>query len=111
MDFVFDQMRELQHVGIANGDRLVEWLTRSTVEQLNLARFRQTSASQKLLDIFFRSSVKHRRGNLDAQRLGCPAQMCLHNLPNIHAVRYTQWVQDDIHRCLTELLKKISRSF
>src|SRR6266851_1916073 len=54
MHFVFDQVRQLQHVCVANCDWLIKRLTRATVEQLNLARLGQTGAAQEVWHILDR---------------------------------------------------------
>src|SRR6266699_3623163 len=70
MHFVFDQVCQLQHIRVANRDRLIKRLASATVEQLHLACLGQTSA----------------------------AQVSFHDLPDVHAVWHTEWVQNDVDR-------------
>src|SRR5229473_3119245 len=98
MHFVFDQVRQLQHVGVANRDRLIKGLARATVEQLDLARLRQTGAAQVSFDILFRGAVEDRGSDLHPQCSSGPAQVCFHDLPDVHAVRHTERVQNDVDR-------------
>src|SRR5260370_2254377 len=95
MDLVFNQVRQLQHIGIANGNRLVEWFSRSPVEELYLTRLWQAGTAQVPLDIFFGSAIKHRRGDLNAQFMSSPAEVGFHNLSDLHTKRHTLWVQYD----------------
>src|SRR5438876_6524697 len=97
MDFIFDKVRQLQHIGVANGNRMIEWLARSSIEELYLARLWQVGTTQVLFDVFFCSSIKDWCSNLNAQRVSSPAQVGFHYLPDIHTVRHTQWIQDDIY--------------
>ena len=46
MHFVFHQVSELQHIGIADGDGLIERLTCAPIEELHFAAIGQASAAQ-----------------------------------------------------------------
>src|SRR5579883_1275038 len=78
---------------------MVEWLAGTPVIKLHFSGFRQIGPAQELLDILLGRSVEYRRGNLHPQHAGRPAQMCLHDLPDNHAVRHAQRIEDDINRC------------
>src|SRR5579859_5852284 len=97
MHFVFHEVRQFQHIGIANGNGMIKWLARSSIVELYFPALWQASAAQHLFDIFFGRSIKDRGGDLKAKHIGCPAQMRLHDLSDIHAVRHAQRIQDDIH--------------
>ena len=99
MDFVLDKVRQLQHIGVANSDRMIEWLASSSIEQLYLACIWQIGTTQVFFDVFFCSSIKDWCSNLNAQRVSGPAQVRFHDLPDIHTVWHTQRVQDNIHWC------------
>src|SRR5438874_11175093 len=99
MDFVFDQVGQLQHIGVANGDWMIEWLTRPSVEELYFACVWKIGTTQVTFDVFFRSSIKDGCSDLNAQRFSGPAQVRFHNLPDIHTMWHPQRVQDNIHRC------------
>src|SRR6266487_4863048 len=99
MDFVFHKVRQLQHIGVANGNWMIEWLACSSIEELYLACLWQIGTTQVFFDIFFCSSIKDWCCNLNTQRVSSPSQMGFHYLPYIHTVRHTQWVQNNIHWC------------
>src|SRR5690348_15393501 len=98
MDFIFDKVRQLQHIGVANSDRMIEWFASSSIEELYLACIWQIGTTQVVFDVFFRSSIKNWCSYLNAQRVSGPAQVRFHYLPDIHTVRHTQRVQDNIYR-------------
>src|SRR5487761_1983406 len=97
MHLVFDQVGQLEHVDVANRHRGVEWLTRAPIIEPNLAFDGQVSLRQPLFDVGLRGAIEDRRGDMVAQRLRRPAQVRLHNLPDVHAVRHTQRIQNDIN--------------
>src|SRR6266496_6722239 len=99
MNLVFDKVRQLQHIGVANGNRVIEWLTRSSIEELYLACLWQIGTTQVFFDIFFCSAIKDWCSNLDTQRVGSPSKVGFHYLPDIHTVWHTQWVQNNIYWC------------
>ncbi len=66
MDLVVDQVVQLQHVNVADGDRAVELFARLAIVQLDLAGRCEASISQHLGDVFFARTVKHRCRNRNA---------------------------------------------
>src|SRR5215831_8599795 len=98
MNFIFHKVRQLQHIGVANGNWVIEWLSCSSIKEFYLACIWQISTTQVVLDIFFCRSIKDRCSNLNAQGICSPSQMGFHYLPDIHAVRHTQWVKNYINR-------------
>ena len=66
MNLVVDEMRKLEHVDVADGDRLVELLAVHAVEEVNLAGVRQTRDFQQVADFRFARSVEYRRGEGNA---------------------------------------------
>ena len=53
---------------------------------------------QILADFLFRDAVEHRRRDLEAERLGRPAQVRFEHLTDVHAGRHAQRIQHDVHR-------------
>src|SRR5579884_2465992 len=98
MHLVFDQVGQLEHVGVANRDRLVERLACAPIKELHLARSWKPGALQVLLDVLFGRAIEDRRGDLEAQGGGSPTQVRLHDLTDIHTVRHAKRVEDDIDR-------------
>src|SRR5271157_856053 len=59
MNLVVHQVRQLQHVDVADGDRLFENLARHAVTQTRLARGRQSRARKQRLDFRFPGAVEY----------------------------------------------------
>src|SRR6266705_467904 len=59
-------MGQLQHVDVADGDRLVELVAAHTVEEVDLAGVRQTRDFQQVADFRFARAVENRRGEGNA---------------------------------------------
>src|SRR5690554_3548107 len=147
---IVDQVVQLEHVHVANGNRAIEGVAGTTVVQLHLTTVRQICQAQHVLDFVLFSTIKYRSchrhtgaqvvgqiqdfliaecvqilltttylvvhlieelaqfGDLAllfehavdllAQALGREAQVGFENLPNVHPRRYTQRVEDDVHR-------------
>src|SRR5258708_5822310 len=66
VDLVVDEMRQLEHVDVADGDRLVELLAVHAVEEVDLAGVRQTRDFQQVTDFRFARAVEYRRGEGNA---------------------------------------------
>ena len=49
-------------------------------------------------DVLFLDAVENRRGELQAQQLGGPAQVRFQHLADVHARRHAQRIQHDVHR-------------
>ena len=58
----------------------------------------QAGPPQLLADVGLGRAVEHRRGELDADLVGRPAQVRLQDLADVHAARHTQRIQDDVDR-------------
>src|SRR4029453_11955970 len=84
MDLVVDQVRQLQHVDVADGNVLLERLTGHAVKELGLAALRQTCLLEPVLDLDFGRAVEDRRREPEAERVGRPAEVGLENLPDVH---------------------------
>src|SRR5574341_888118 len=87
VQLVVDEMVQLQHVHVSHGHRLVELVPGPPVVQLRLAGFVEFGLFEHAANIIFLGAVEHRRGHVQAQGLGCPAQMGLENLPHVHTGR------------------------
>ena len=98
VDLVLDQVDQLQHVDVADRDFLVERLAGAAVAQADLARLGQPGPLQLLADVGLGRAVEDRRGELDADLVGGPAQVRLQDLADVHAARHAQRIQDDVDR-------------
>ena len=59
-------MRQLQHVDVADRDRLIELVSGHAVEKVDLAEVRQAGDFEQVPDFRFARAVKHRSGEGDA---------------------------------------------
>src|SRR6202158_1835317 len=63
VNLVVHQVRQLQHVDVAHGDRLFELLSSHAVVKSRLARSRQTGVFEQRLDLAFLGTVEHWRSH------------------------------------------------
>ena len=109
VDLVVDQVRQLQHVDVADGDPLLEGLAAETVVEGRLAAGGQPRLVEPLLDLGLARAVEDRRGEVPRLRLrselpavahlvGRPSQVGLEDLPHVHARRHPERVEHDLHR-------------
>src|SRR5699024_9449005 len=66
MHLVVNQVVQLEDVHVANRDFAAERLAGAAVDQLRLARFRQTRQTQQFTDFVFVGTIEHRRGRRHA---------------------------------------------
>ena len=100
VDLVVDQVRQLEHVDVADGHLLLERLAGHAVVQLGLAARSASAApcsSQPLISPLARA-VEDRRREVEAERVRRPAEVRLEDLADVHARRHAQRVQHDLHR-------------
>ena len=98
VNLVVDQVRELQHVDVADRDLLLEGLPGHPVVEHRLAGVGKVRVLEELLDLPFVRSVENRRRDRHAEDLGGPAEVGLQDLPDVHARRHAQRVEDDLDR-------------
>src|SRR5580765_654456 len=98
VDLVVDQVRQLQHVDVAERHVLFERVARHAVEEPRLAALRQAGAIQPVFDLVLGRAVEHRRREIEAERRGGPAEMRFENLADVHSRRHPERVQHDLHR-------------
>ena len=96
MDLIVNQVMELQIVGIADRDQVIEGLAGTAVIQDGLAVRALSGLHQQLLDILLGSAVKHGSGHVPAQRLGGHAQVHLQHLAQVHTGGNAQRVQNNL---------------
>ncbi len=99
MDLVVDQVRQLEHVDVADAHLLLERLTCHTVEECGLAGGRQVTLRQERLQVDLLATIKDGGRELDPQRLTSPSKVGLENLPDVHATRHAQRVEHDLDGC------------
>src|SRR5262245_55900124 len=61
VNLVINQVRQLHHVDVADGNLLLEWFAADAVKQNCLAASRQSGIVEQFLDLRFAYAVKHRR--------------------------------------------------
>jgi hypothetical protein len=52
---------------------------------------------EHLVDVLLARPVEHRRDRLEAEDLAGPAEVRLENLPDVHAARHAQRIEQDLH--------------
>src|SRR6266853_3352914 len=75
VDLVVDQVRQLQHVDVADGDVLLEGVARHAVEELRLAALRQAGLIQPVLDLGLGRAVEYRHREVQAERVRSPPEV------------------------------------
>src|ERR1700674_4029108 len=82
VNLVVDEMRKLEHIDVADGDRLVELVAAHAVEGGNLAGVRQTRDFEQVADFRFARAVENRRGkgNAFAEAFGVLEQLIVAEL-------------------------------
>src|SRR6202795_3323194 len=66
VDLVVDQVRQLEHLDVADGDGLIELLAGHAVEQVDLSGVRQARDFEQVADFRFARAVEYRRGEGNA---------------------------------------------
>src|SRR6267143_1762752 len=66
VDLVVDQVRELEHVDVADGDGLIKLFAGHAVEQVDFAGVRQARNFEQVADFRFARAIEYRRGERDA---------------------------------------------
>src|SRR6266404_6144777 len=66
VNLVVDEVRKLEHVDVADSDRLVELVAAHAVEEVDLAGVRQTRDFEQVADFRFARAVEYRRGEGNA---------------------------------------------
>src|SRR5688500_14210615 len=98
VNLVVHQVRELQHVDVADGDILLERHAGHTVEEVRLAALRQTGLVEPALDLGLRRAVEDGRGEVETKRVRSPAEVRFENLTDVHTRRNAERIQHDFHR-------------
>src|SRR5271168_1644975 len=82
VNLVVDKMRKLEHVDVADGNRLVELFAGHAVEEVDLPGVRQTRNFQQVADFRFTRAVENRRGegNAFAEAFGVFEQLVVAEL-------------------------------
>src|SRR6478672_9642636 len=107
MDLVLDEVVELEHVDVADGDRAVEDLAGPTIAEVDLAVLGQrlldavdlvTGLPQLGLDLLLGRAVEDGGRRLLALRVERPAEVRLKDLADVHPARHAERVEDDVDR-------------
>src|SRR6185295_3310056 len=105
VDLVLDEVVELEHVDVADGDRAVEDLAGPTVAQVDLAVLGQrlldavdlvAGLPQLGLDLLLRRAVEDGGRGLLALGVERPAEMRLEDLADVHPRRHAERIEDDV---------------
>ena len=99
VDLVVHQVRQLQHVDVADGDVLLELVARSCRRTACvLPPVGRPARSSQFLISFSRRAVEHRRREVEAERVRGPPEVGLENLADVHTRRNAERVEHDLHR-------------
>src|SRR5450759_1085492 len=103
MDLVVDQVYELHHVYVTNGNFIFEGRPGPAIIELCLSRGGQAGLLKGLDYVFLGCAVEDRRCHivraLAVEALSCrPTEMSLEYLSDIHSRGNPQWVQYHINR-------------
>src|SRR6185369_4098495 len=105
VDLVLDEVVELEHVDVANGDRAVEDLAGPTIAEVDLAVLGQrlldavdlvAGLPQLGLDLLLGRAVEDGGRRLLALRVERPAEVRLKDLADVHPARHAERVEDDV---------------
>src|SRR4051794_28498108 len=107
VDLVVDQVRQLQHVDVADGDVLLELHPGHAVEQRCLAALGQPALAEPVLDLLLGRAVENRRREVEAERVRGPPEVGLENLADVHAGRHAERVEDDFHRAAVRQVRHV----
>src|SRR6478672_10671963 len=105
MDLVLDEVVELEHVDVADGDRAVEDLAGPTIAEVDLAVLGQrlldavdlvAGLPQLGLDLLLGRAVEDGGRRLLALRVERPAEVGLEDLADVHPRGHAERVEDDV---------------
>src|SRR6266566_1821074 len=105
VDLVLDEVVELEHIDIADGDRAVEELARPAVAEVDLAVLGEgfldavdhvPGFSQLGLDLVLGRPVEDGGGGLLALFVERPAKVRFEDLADVHPARHAERVEDDV---------------
>jgi hypothetical protein len=96
VDLVVDEVVELEHVEIADGDPLVELVAGPAVVEHRLAVLGQAGLLQALADDVLAGAIEDGADRLEAELGRGPAQVGLEDLAHVHPARHAQGVQEDL---------------
>ena len=96
VNLVIHQVRQLQHIDVADRDFLLKRHARHAVVKPRLTRFRQVRSLEHIFDFHFGRAVKDRGRKKHSERIGRPAQMRFKNLTHIHSRRNPQGIENDL---------------
>src|SRR5579883_935752 len=82
VNLVVHQVRELEHVDVADRDGLIELVAGHAVEEIDLASMRQTSDFEQMANFGFAGTIENRRGEWNAftEALGVLEQLVVAEL-------------------------------
>src|SRR6185437_2499556 len=98
VDLVIHEVAQLEHVDVADRDRLLEELAGDAVAQHRLAALGQARLAQQALDLGLAGAIEDGRGEGQPQRPPRPAQVGFENLAHVHAAGHAQGVEHNLDR-------------
>src|SRR6185369_873395 len=107
VDLVLDEVVELEHVDVADGDRAVEDLAGPAIAEIDLAVLGERlldpvdlvlGLAQLGLDLVLGRPVEDGGRGLLALLVEGPAEMGLEDLADVHTARHAERVEDDVDR-------------
>src|SRR6476646_7120016 len=105
VDLVLDEVVELEHVDVADGDRPVEQRAGPPVAEIDLAVLRERHrlavdhvrrGAELGLDVVLVGAVEDRGRRLLALLVECPPEVGLQDLADVHPARHAERVEDDV---------------
>ena len=98
MDLVVYQMVELQHIHVADGYRIVEVLSCTSVSESELTVSGISCLIQEFQDVLLNCAVEYRCGDIPALLLAGQSEVDLKCLSYVHTGRYAQRVKHYLER-------------
>src|SRR6478752_6965685 len=105
VDLVLDEVVELEHVDVADGDRPVEQLAGPPVAEIDLAVLRERHRlavdhvrrrAELILDVVLGGAVEDRGRRLLTLLVERPPKVGLQDLADVHPARHAERVEDDV---------------
>src|SRR5215475_14449077 len=107
VNLVIHQMRQLQHIDVADGDLLLERDSRHTVVKTGLTRLRQICPFQHAFDFGLGRARKYRGRKPHRESLRRPSEVRLQDLTDVHSRWHAERIEDDLDRSAIRQIRHI----
>ena len=98
MDFIVNEVMQLEVVHISDCNRVVEVFASSAVLKPCLAVLTEPCLLERLENVRFVSAVKYRRHNMPAKSLSGISEVNLKHLSDVHTRRNAERVKNNVKR-------------